>query len=334
VCLPHQHDATSKAPRWEAFLGQVLEGDAERIRLLQEWFGYSMVYDTRLHKFMMLEGEGANGKSVVLEVLGALLGEDNIAAVPLELFGQRFQVTPTLHKLANIAPETDEKAKVDLGTLKQFVAGELMQWDRKGIEQIQARPTARLIVATNNRPAFADRTSGLWRRLLLIPFRVTIALENQDPDLVSKLKEELPGILNWALDGLARLRQQGRFTRSAIGEAALKEYQQESHPEKVFLAEHCEVNATGEVTTSGLFARYKQWSQENNYPAVDERTFGKAVVRMFPNVEKRRLTRNELRCYFYTGISLVTEPDEPDVSNVTEELLRGFPLLSESGSVN
>jgi putative DNA primase/helicase len=193
VCLPQEYDAGATAPKWNAFLDEVLEGDAERIGLLQEWFGYSLVYDTKLHKFMMLEGDGANGKSVVLEILRVVLGEDNVAAVPLELFGQRFQLTPTLHKLANIAPETDERARVDLGTLKQFVGGEMMQWDRKGIEQIQARPTARLIVATNNRPAFADRSSGLWRRLLLIPFRVTIAPEHQDPDLVNKLKGELPG---------------------------------------------------------------------------------------------------------------------------------------------
>jgi putative DNA primase/helicase len=256
---------------------------------------------------------------VVLEVLGALLGEDNIAAVPLELFGQRFQLTPTLHKLANIAPETDERARVDLGTLKQFVAGEMMQWDRKGIEQIQARPTARLIVATNNRPAFADRSSGIWRRLLLIPFKVTIAPEKQDPDLVSKLKAELPGILNWALDGLARLRQQSRFTRASIAEAALKEYQDESQPEKVFFAEHAEANLAGEIATAALFANYKEWCKNNNYFAVDERTFGKAVVKTFPQVIRRRVKRNGPRYYVYAGISFVPEVEVPYVTQLTNE---------------
>ena len=93
-------------------------------------------------------------------MLTALLGEHNVAHVPLELFGQRFQLTMTLGKLANIAAEVGDLDKAAEGVLKAFTAGDRMDFDRKGIPGIEAYPTARLVLATNNRPRFSDRSSG------------------------------------------------------------------------------------------------------------------------------------------------------------------------------
>jgi putative DNA primase/helicase len=125
-------------------------------------------------------GEGANGKSVLLDVLTALLGEENVSQVPLEMFGQRFQLTPTIDKLANICAEVGEISAVAEGVLKQFTAGDRMYFDRKGIPGIERYPTARLILATNNRPRFRDRSMGIWRRILLVPFRFTVPPTKQD----------------------------------------------------------------------------------------------------------------------------------------------------------
>jgi hypothetical protein len=87
-------------PRWLRFLEEVLEGDKDRISLLQEWFGYCLTHDTSLHAFMVLEGSGANGKSVVCEILTKMLGVDNVSNVPLEVFADRFQLATTLGKLS------------------------------------------------------------------------------------------------------------------------------------------------------------------------------------------------------------------------------------------
>src|SRR5262249_19280874 len=142
--------------------------------LLQEWFGCCLLFDTTHQSFLVLEGEGSNGKSVVCAVLAALLGTDNVSHVPLENFGQRFALTQTLGKLANIASEVGEIDKAAEGTLKAFTSGDRMTFDRKGIAPVEAMPTARLVLATNNRPRFTDRSGGLWRRMLLMPFQVEI----------------------------------------------------------------------------------------------------------------------------------------------------------------
>lgn len=136
---------------------------------------------------MILEGEGANGKSVFTKVVVALLGRGNVSHVPLEIFGQRFALAPTLGKLANISGEIGELDSVAEGQLKAFVAGDSMQFERKYREPIMAEPTARLILATNNRPRFVDRSEGLWRRMLLVPWNVQIPEDKQDPELAKRI---------------------------------------------------------------------------------------------------------------------------------------------------
>jgi putative DNA primase/helicase len=304
VRFPYGFDAAATAPRWERFLHQVLEGDGERIALLQEFFGYLLTPDTSFHKFMVLEGDGANGKSVVLEILGEMLGPENISHVPLGMFGDRFQLTPTLNRLANIAPEADDTEKPNIGTLKQFTAGDRMYFDRKGIPGIEAKPTARLIIATNNRPAFADLSSALWRRLLLIPFQVSIPESQQDRELARKLRQELPGILNWALEGLKRLRVQGQFTEPAVSVAALAEYRAESNPTGLFLEDFCEAEKGQSVLASDLYAAYQQFCKARGYAALNDKRFGKELKKRFPNMERRRPTVNGFRHWVYDGIRL------------------------------
>jgi putative DNA primase/helicase len=174
VKLPVTYEPFATAPRWEQFLDEVLEGDTELIHLLQEWFGYVCVADTSMQQFLILEGDGRNGKSVLLDVLMAMLGHDNVSRVPLESFGTRFQLTHTLGKLANIVAEIGELHRTDEGHLKAFVSGDAMYFDRKGIPGVDAIPTARLVFATNNRPRFGDRSDGIWRRVVVIPFRYQV----------------------------------------------------------------------------------------------------------------------------------------------------------------
>lgn len=109
----------------------------------------------------------------------------------------RFQLTQTIDKLANICAEVGEISTVAEGVLKQFTAGDRMYFDRKGIPGVERYPTARLILATNNRPRFRDRSEGIWRLMILVPFRYTVPQERKDRDLKNKLRGELAGIFLW-----------------------------------------------------------------------------------------------------------------------------------------
>ena len=309
VCLPYPFDADADCPHWLALLQRNLEADKDRIALLQEWFGYCLTPDTSRQKFMVFEGEGSNGKSVVCAVLEAMLGVENCSHVPLEVFGERFQLTPAIGKLANIASEVGELDKAAEGFLKSFTSGDPMQFDRKHKPPIQAVPTARLVLSTNNRPRFSDRSGGLWRRMILMPFRVAIA--EDDParvfgmDKVKWWEEsgELPGVLNWALTGLDRLRQQDGFTKSQVCEQALAEYRFENNPARMFLAEKCREAPEQQSACGVLYQAYRNWCQSNGYSPLADRSFGKEVKRVFPKAERREIGSRGSREYVYCGLA-------------------------------
>lgn len=312
TCLPYRLDLEADCPRWLAFLAKNLEGDTERIALLGEWFGYCLTPDASRQKFLVLEGEGANGKSVICAALEAMLGTANVAHVPLECFADRFQLTPTIGKLANICAEVGELDKAAEGILKAFAAGDPMQLDRKHKPPIQATPTARLVLATNNRPRFSDRSGGLWRRMILMPLRVTIA--DDDPLRVHGFSTvdywrdsgELPGLFAWALAGLDRLRTRGHFAASEVCEAALTEYRIESNPCRMFLMDHCRADPDGLTPCEAIYRTYRDWCAGNGYAPLGDRTFGKEVKRAFPKAERRKLGPAAARIYAYVGVSTTT----------------------------
>ena len=319
VVLPVRFDPSAECPRWTTFLDEVLEGDPERIGLLQEWFGYCLIFDTTLQKFLLMEGDGANGKTVTLDILITLLGADNVSHVPLEAFGNRFQLTMTLGKLANVVSEVGDLRSVAEGMLKQFTSGDRMYFDRKGIPGVEEYPTARLVLATNNRPSISDRSSGVWRRMLLMPFRVTIPQERQDPFLRHTLRDELPGIFNWAVEGLRRVRRQKRFTQSLVMDAAQEEYRRDSNPAQEFLQDYCRATANAVIPITQLFATYSTWCSQGGFSPLNVRVLGKELRKRFPAVERKKCMDGGTRQWCYVGVELTQLPYVDQASLLPED---------------
>jgi putative DNA primase/helicase len=301
VAYDYSFSRTATCPQWLLFLNQVLEGDAERIAVLQEWFGYTLTYDNGQQKLLLNIGEGANGKSVAADVWTGVLGADNVSSVPLERFGGDFDLFSTLGKLANFCAEPGPLEKRVEGILKQFIGEDRMYFNRKFRDPVHARPTARVIVMSNNLPTFKDRTEGIWRRAMIMPFNVTIPEAQRDPKLAARLKQELPGIFLWAWEGRRRLYQQKGFTKSIACDEAAREFRREADPARLFLTEHCCADAQGKVGSEFLYGAYKDWSTRNGHGFIDEREFGKVVRRVY-KIEKKRPKTGELRVPTYYGI--------------------------------
>jgi P4 family phage/plasmid primase-like protien len=327
VALPYQFDsnAGSEPATWLKYLDRVMEGDQERIAILQEWAGYLLLPDTGHQRFVVLEGDGANGKSVYCAAMTAMLGGDNVSNIQLEVFGDRFSRTETLGKLCNVCGDVGEIDKVSEGYVKSFTSGDRMYFDRKGISGLNVVPTARLTLACNTRPRFSDRSDGIWRRMLLVPFRVQIPEEERviGMDKIDWWEQsgELPAILNWAILGLARLRQQGRFTRSRLVEQTREEYREEMNPARMFLKQFLEESRSGETPTRLVYQFYAGWIRENGYKPLSERQFGKEVHRVF-RTSLRRIGTRDNRSYCYEGIQFTT--DEICGVKIQEKNLPGF----------
>ena len=299
---PYDYRSSAHCRKWKRFLKEVLPSSKSR-ELLQEFLGYSLSFDTSYHKFLVIVGEGANGKSVVTEVATQLIGSDNVTHVGLEWFGDRFSMFPTIGKLLNVASEIGGGKRLAEDTLKAVVSGDMIRVEGKNQQPTQTRPTVRLLFATNDTPKFSDRSEGIWRRLLILPFSVSIAPDKQKPKLAREICErELPGIFNWAIEGLRRLRQTGRFTQSPESRKAHSEHRLASNPAKRFLKECCVMDGEASVRCEELYTAYRCWCEGQGHHPLTAQHFGREVKRVVPKVSRKQLRTAEGREWHYMGL--------------------------------
>lgn len=299
---------TATCPQWERCLETILPGEKERA-FLQEFVGYLLTHDTSLHIFLIFAGDGANGKSTFTEVLTQMLGPDNVTHVGLERFNDRFALARTIGKLANIVSEIGAVRGMVEGVLKAIVGGDRITVEFKNQTPFDAKPTVRLLFATNVLPELDDRSDGVWRRVQILPFNVTIPKEKQDPHLARRICEnELPGVFNWAVTGLRRLRQQGRFTVSEAAQQAVREHRLACNPERQFLDECCTLSPDHSERCDLVYARYRTWLQGRRATPVTQTVFGREVHRVFPAVRRRQTRlKDGGREYRYVGLRLRLE---------------------------
>ncbi|TWU22475.1 hypothetical protein Pla52o_35310 [Novipirellula galeiformis] len=304
--LDYPFDAEAECPKWIDYLDYCMDGDQERIAVLQEWAGYLLRTSNDLQKFLVLEGEGGNGKTVYFAAMTAMLGESNVSHVSIENFDGRFELGTTIGKAANISGDAGEIDMVAEGVLKQFTGGDIMQFDRKNQTPISARPTAKLMAAWNSRPRIRDKSMGLWRRMLLIPFDRTIPQERRvlgmdKPDWWIE-QGEAPGILLWAIVGLHRLESQRDFTRSQVSAAAMAEYREDSNPAGEFFSDYIS-EGDSSIESSRLYELYQYWCRKVGCKPLGSRQFGKELRRKFPKIERIKKRDGKKLLWSYEGIN-------------------------------
>jgi P4 family phage/plasmid primase-like protien len=207
ACLPYNYDPAAACPVWTNFLSQVMEGDAERIALLQEWIGYCLSHDTSLQKFMVFQGATRGGKGTcACAVLESLVGTENSTAVILESLADRFALLPLLEKTVALVNEVDFKGVKNrqqiINRLKAIVGEDRLPVEWKGINRVTVtRLRARFTISCNDPLSFLDPSAQVAARMLTVPFNVSF-LGKEDPKLSDKIALELPGVVNWALEGL------------------------------------------------------------------------------------------------------------------------------------
>lgn len=210
----------------------------------------------------MLIGPGANGKSVLLAVLEALLGPENTAGVQPSNFDRSFQRAHLHMKLANIVTELKQGEVIADAELKAITSGEPATVEHKFKDPFVMRPFATCWFGTNHMPHTRDFSAALFRRATILEFNRTFAKEEQDPRLKDALMTELPGILNLALRAYARALDEG-FTEAPSSEKAKAEWRLEADQVAQFVGDKCKRETNARVAASDVFFAYKQWAEEN-----------------------------------------------------------------------
>jgi putative DNA primase/helicase len=212
--IPHHYDKTKTCPRWDQFLDEICEGDEGKIRLLNEFAGYILFSpDNWLQKTLILIGNGANGKSVYLEIMAKLVGKNNYSAVPIHKLDHEYNVAALENKLLNVSGETSFRALRDSSNFKDMVAGGEVIGRNPYESPRPIKIRAKFILACNEPPETNDSTEGFGRRPIIIELNrmFTPDTPGYDPLLSRKLEAELPGIINRVQACYQDLKARGRF---------------------------------------------------------------------------------------------------------------------------
>jgi putative DNA primase/helicase len=302
--LPLEFDTEFQCSLWQECLKKVLVND-DLILLVQEMFGYCLMHDCRFGVMFLLYGDGGNGKSVILTVLSHLLGFENTSALSFKDFGERFKLARLQNKLANISEESPTGKNIASDIFKNLVSGGEVEAEIKFKNPFKFKNKAKLIHACNHPPLIKDQSRAIVRRLVVIPFNVQIKDEEADRQLVSKLLEELPGIFNWSLEGLARLVQYNRFTESAVSSKASAQVLSESDSVRSFVENNCIFWDDAFVFCTEIFIKFREYCHKTGMPETNEAEFGKRLLKLFSEVKKGRESKGAVRRWYYSGIDFV-----------------------------
>lgn len=290
--LPFGYVPGAECPSFHEVMKQNLP-DPEYRAFLQEWFGLNLVSDSTFEAFMLYTGEAGTGKTVACTVQAALLGPASVSAIPLEAFNpvRTFPLAALVGKRANIAEEIGECDKAAEGLLKQLVTGSPVTIERKYGDPFLLRNRARLTFATNVLPRFADRSNGIWRRMLILPFSQVVPEEKRDRRYLDPEwwveSGELPGVFLWALEGLRRLRARGRFNEPVECRKIREDYKRDANPATTFLRDNCTQEIISSTPSPALYKAYAAHVKEQGHHALSEPLFAREVRRCFPLAEKQ-----------------------------------------------
>ena len=275
--LPFAYDEGAACPRFDAYLERVLP-ELSRRQILLEYLGYLFVRPSqlKLEKVLILYGGGANGKSVLFEIVQALLGgSDNVSHFSLQnLTNENGYYRAMLGgKLVNYASEMN--GRFDAAIFKQLVSGEPVDARLPYGEPFTLSHYGKLIFNCNELPRMVEHTHAFFRRFLIIPFEVTIPEEEQDRSLAQTIIDsELPGVLNRVLEGLRRLLRQRCFSASEGVAQMLQSYREESNNVALFLEEQQYVPSVDrQIMLAEFYAAYRAHCLESGCHAVSRRHF-------------------------------------------------------------
>lgn len=274
--LPFEYNTEAKAPQFKKFLDEVLP-EPELQSILAEYLGYIFVKNSvlKLEKVLLLFGTGANGKSVLFEILMALLGSQNVANYTLQsLTAENGNSRAMLvNKLLNYASEIN--GKLESNIFKLLISGEPVEARLLYKNTQIISDYARFMFNCNELPKEVENTNAFFRRFIILPFRVTIPPNKQDVELSKRIIEtELSGVFNWVLNGLTQLLKNKDFTQSKIVQNEVLQYQKESDSVLMFIGdENYQKSVTDDRPLKDVFAEYKSYCLDSGYRLCSNRTF-------------------------------------------------------------
>lgn len=240
------YDPSAGCPQFKAFLATIFEGDRGVMQFVQRWFGYCLTGRTDAHKFVIFHGRGQNGKSALIEAMQQLMGSyarhaqsDTFSGVPRNGAAPSEDIARLHGARLVVASEGRQGRGLNEPLVKQWVGGDRVTARYLNHNSFEFRPTGKLLLVGNHLPAIQGGDEGIWRRTALVKFNHVIPEHEKIHDFAGQvLQPELPGILNWAVQGCRAWLAQGLAEPHAVLHATQR-YRSDEDVIEAFLEECC-----------------------------------------------------------------------------------------------
>lgn len=326
--LPHDRDhfltlvtgadyqAQADPPHFLQFLNEIMGGNESMVDFLQRVFGYALTGSGSEQCLFFFVGHGSNGKTTLIEALRKVVGGYARHTPTATLIRNSMTIRNDLARLKGArfvtASEIGKGKELDEATTKMLTGEDPVTSRFLFREFFEYRPSFKLFLLGNHTPEIRGTDFGIWRRIVLVPFPVTISEDKRDKTLPTKLEKELPGILSWMVRGCLRWQEDGLQIPSEV-KVATEEYRKETDIIPQFVADCCELDKEARVPSRNLYEGYKSWAVEN----TDEILTPKAFGLMLKTAGFKAAKSNSVR--YWTGLRL-KNTSEPSAAGKAEEV--------------
>ena len=266
VQSPVAYDREAGAPMWEACLEEWMKGPegVEKKKVLQQFAGYLLTSSMVYAKALFLVGDGGNGKSTFADTLSMTIGEQGTSRIDLEDLYSTFGLKGLIGKRLNVIEEVGGNY-YQAHKLKKLISGEELTINMKFKDQFKFKPQAKFVFAVNTMPRVDDSSSATERRMVVVQFNNNF---RDNPNIRLRfsgglLSQELPGILNWMLEGYRSLMLEGNFVKTEEQSQSLAEYREENSSVDGFIGECLLFSPDALETTSKLYGEYKDYCSKD-----------------------------------------------------------------------
>ena len=318
--LPVRYDVGKDCPNVKTFFNDIMTDESDVLRI-QEIFGYLLYKELFIEKAFMFSGNSRNGKSKTIELMGKLLGTKNTSALSLQqLTKDRFMLADLFGKMANLAGDISNRQIEGLDRFKSLTGRDTIKSDRKFMTSIEFVSYAKQIFSCNQLPEPEDDQEAFWNRWEYLEFPFQFLPQSkidllddkshaklEDTNIIDKLStpDELSGLLNWSLIGLARLFSNKKFTKSQSASDIKKLWLRKSNSLLAFFEDHLVEDYDAWVDKREFRAVYSKYCRGHKVLPVNDKVIKEKMVTSFGSVDGRKINSDGQQIRVWNGVKFV-----------------------------
>jgi len=317
------YDANQKCEKIDKFIRDIVE--EEYVDVIYEMIAYCLYPSLKYPAFYLLQGEGGNGKSKLMDLIEIFLGSENVSCVSFQKINGGFQLHNLYGKKANIFQDLSAEAIKEDSLIKPVSAGDKISAEKKHKDSFDFRNTAKLIFSCNEIPLIKDMSDAFFRRLYFVPFPYTfdetlkdkLNYKEGNPDILEEIstKEELQGLLNVCLLYLHKINKNKKLFYPLSFDEKKKLFDKTANPIKLFVEMNFVPMSAGEIAKIEIYDKYMEWCSERNIAILDEVPFWKKFKQYSGNkyISGNKISTENGRIYCIRGIAY-----NPEIYGKTE----------------